>query len=176
MSLSLEAITTAKKRISPFAVATPLLESPSLGEFLKYKGKIFLKLECEQPTGSFKIRGALNKLLQIDPAFDKVAAFSSGNFAQAVAYASSKLNKQALIVMPQNAPKVKKEGTLRYGARIVFCGENHESGPSIVAEYAEKENYLPVHPFDDFQIMAGQGTISIEILEQAPSIKHFFAL
>ena len=120
------------------------------------------------------MRGAFNVLLQ-NPTVEKVVAFSSGNFAQAVAYGASKLNKQATIVMPKNAPRKKIEGTQRYGADIVFCGEKHTEGDILVKELAEKEGRFVLHPYNNYQTIAGQGTIALEILEQLPEISHFFS-
>jgi threonine dehydratase len=165
----------AKKRISSFLLATPLLKSDILQKILGYESPIYLKLESEQPTRSFKVRGALNALLQLDQFIEKVVAFSSGNFAQAVAYGSAKLKKKAMIVMPQNAPRKKIDGTRDLGAEIVFCGERHEDGEIIVKELVEKEGYYPLHPFNSYQTISGQGTIAFEILETQPSIKHFFS-
>lgn len=164
----------ARARISPFLKATPIIKSESLQKILGYKSNIYLKLECEQPTGSFKVRGAFNALLQLPQFVEKVVAFSSGNFAQAVAYASAKLGKKATIVMPQNAPSKKKEGTRNLGGEIVFCSEKHEEGEDIVKELVEKEGYFPLHPFNDYQTISGGGTIALEVLETNPSIRHFF--
>lgn len=165
----------ARDRISNYLQPTRVIQSHALQQILGYKSPIFLKLENEQPTGSFKVRGAFNVMLQLDPAIEKVIAFSSGNFAQAVAFVSSKLNKKATIVMPQNAPLKKIEGTRKYGAKIVFCGENHGDGENIVKELVDAEGYHILHPFNNDQTISGQGTIALEILETNPQIKHFFS-
>lgn len=165
----------ARERISSYLQPTPLIKSDMLQKIFGYKSHIYLKLESEQPTGSFKVRGAFNALLQLDRSIEKVVAFSSGNFAQAVAYGSAKLKKKATIVMPQNAPRKKIDGTRNLGAEIVFCGERHEDGEIIVKELVEKEGYYALHPFNNYQTISGQGTIALEILETNPHIKHFFS-
>lgn len=164
----------AQSRIADYLQPTPLIQSEKLQQALGYSSPIYLKLESEQPTGSFKVRGAFNVLLQ-HAMVNKIVAFSSGNFAQAVAYASTKLNKNATIVMPSNAPRKKIEGTRAYGAHIAFCGEKHEEGELIVKELAEKEGRFVLHPFNSYQTIAGQGTIALEVLEQAPRFNHFFS-
>jgi len=165
----------ARKRISPYLQPTPLIKSDAIQKILGYECSIYLKLESEQPTGSFKVRGAFNALLQLEPSIEKVVAFSSGNFAQAVAYGAAKLNKKATIVMPQNAPRKKIDGTRNLGAEIVFCGEKHEDGEIIVKELVEKKGYFAIHPFNNYQTISGQGSIALEILETNPCIKHFFS-
>lgn len=176
MNMSPKDFIQARERISPFLSPTPLIMSETLQKILGYKDPIYLKLESEQPTGSFKVRGAFNALLQLEPSVEKVVAFSSGNFAQAVAYGSLKLKKKATIVMPQNAPRKKIDGTRDLGAEIVFCsGSLHEDGEILVKELVEKEGYYPLHPFNNYQTIAGQGTIALEILETNPHIKHFFS-
>lgn len=174
MKNALEQISEAKNRISPYLEPTAILRSDKLQEILGYKSPIYLKLESEQPTGSFKVRGAFNVLLQLDGSIEKVVAFSSGNFAQAVAYGATKLQKEVTIVMPKNAPRKKIEGTQNLGANIVFCGERHEDGESIVKELAEQEGFFPLHPFNNYHTIAGQGTIACEILESNPQAAHFF--
>lgn len=164
----------ARERISPYLQPTPMIKSDILQKTLGFESPIYLKLECEQPTGSFKVRGAFNALLQLDQSIEKVVAFSSGNFAQAVAYGSLQLNKKATIVMPQNAPRKKIDGTRNLGAEIVFCGEKHEDGEILVKEL-ENEGFYALHPFNNYQTIAGQGTIALEILETNPHIKHFFS-
>lgn len=174
MEFSFKECARAKKRIAPYLQPTPLVKSESLQKFLGYKGTIYLKLDCEQPTGSFKVRGALNALLSLDPSVKKVVAFSSGNFAQAVAYGASKLKKKATIIMPQNAPHKKIDGTRNLGAEIIFAGEKYEEGEILVKELVDKEGFIPLHPFNRYETMAGQGTIAIEILETNSQMKHFF--
>lgn len=164
----------AKERVSKYLLTSPILRSDKLEKMIGYKFPIYLKLESEQPTGSFKVRGAFNVLLQLPSNIEKVVTFSSGNFAQAVAYGASKLNKKAAIVMPKNAPHKKIEGTQTLGAKILFCEGMHEEGEKIVKELVEQEGYHQLHPFNNYNTIAGQGTAALEILESNPSIKHFF--
>jgi threo-3-hydroxy-L-aspartate ammonia-lyase len=173
--MELKEFREARERIAPYLHPTPLIKSDALQKYLKYESPIFLKLESEQPTGSFKVRGAFNALLQLDPSIDRVVAFSSGNFAQAVAYGAKILKKQATIVMPKNAPRKKIEGTQSLGAEIIFCGDRHEEGQLLVNELVEKEGYFALHPFDNYHTIAGQGTIALEILASNCSFSHFFS-
>lgn len=168
-----EILLQAKERIAPFVKPTPVLESKPLKQLLDYPNSIFLKLDCENPTGSFKVRGAFNIMLQTPKEADKVTAVSSGNFAQAVAYAANKLGKKATIIMPDNAPKIKIEGTRKWGAEIIFIKNRQEEGYKMINELVEK-GYYPLHPFNDYRTMAGQGTLALEVLESNPTIQHFF--
>jgi threonine dehydratase len=175
MNLNLQDFLDAQARISPYLKKTPVLQSETLQKILGYKSPIYLKLESEQPTGSFKVRGAFNALLQLPPSVNKVVARSSGNFAQAVAYGASLLKKQATIVVPQNAPHNKIEGTKNLGASIIFSGNKHEEGEAIVKEFAEKEKAAILHPYNDYRTIAGQGTIALEVLETNPQMQYFFS-
>jgi threonine dehydratase len=172
--MQLQDFLQAKDRISPYLKPTPLFKSEKLQKRLDFKGSIYLKLDCEQPTGSFKVRGAFNVLLQLALEQNKVVAFSSGNFAQAVAYGSKELGKKATIVMPKNAPHKKIEGTKQFGADIVFSGERHEDGDAIVKDLAEKEGFTILHPFNNYHTIAGQGTVALEILAENDRFQHFF--
>ncbi len=162
----------ARERIKPYLAPTPLFKSEKIQQRLGVSYPIYLKLECEQPTGSFKVRGAFNSLLNCDS--DKVVAFSSGNFAQAVAYGAYKLGKKAILVIPSDAPKIKIEGTRKYNADIVFCGLKHEDGFPL-AEKLEEEGHFLLHPFNNLQIVAGQGTLALELLETNPKLSNFFS-
>jgi threonine dehydratase len=175
MSISLEDFFKAQQRISAYLKPTTLLKSNELQQFLGYQGSIYLKLESEQPTGSFKVRGAFNALLQLKPNTQNVVTFSSGNFAQAVAFGASKVGVKATIVMPSRAPRTKIEGTKRLGAEIVFAGDSYEEGDLIVKDLVEKNGYSPLHPFDDYHTIVGQGTIALEVLKTNPSVAHFFS-
>lgn len=175
MKLTPEHFIEAKQRLSPHLKNTPVFRLEGLEKTLKYESPIYLKLETEQPTGSFKVRGAFNVLLQLPPSVDKVVTFSMGNFAQAVAYGAGKLEKKAMIVMPKNAPQTKINGTLKLGAEIIFCGEKYEERESIVKELSTNEGYFPLHPYNNYETMIGQGTLAIEVLESNPYLKHFFS-
>lgn len=103
-----------------------------------------------------------------------VVTRSSGNFAQAVAYAAQKINVKATVVMPQNTPQIKVKGTEKYGAKIQFSENSHEIGDAIAQSLAIKEGYACLHPYNHYQTMAGQGTAALEILQQCPDVHHFF--
>ncbi len=175
-ALNLDTILAAQQRIREYLEPTPLIRCEALEKELQFNGKIFLKLENTQPTGSFKVRGAFNAISQLKQEERErgVITRSSGNFAQAVAFAEQKLHIQATIVMPQNAPQTKIKGTQHYGAHIVFSGNSHEEGDVIVAQLANQKGFVRLHPYNNDQTMAGQGTAALEILQECPQIDHFF--
>jgi threonine dehydratase len=160
-------IQAAAKRIAPYAVRTPLVESPILSALTG--GRVFLKLESLQRTGSFKFRGACNRILMIPPAerAKGVVAFSSGNHAQGVAAAAQLFGIPALIVMPDDAPRAKIEGTRSYGAEVVTYDRVTDDREAIAAKFVNERGATLVKPFDDPGIMAGQGTAGLEIAEDA---------
>jgi threonine dehydratase len=158
-------IDAAAKVIAPYAVRTPLLSSPALNARLG--ANVFLKPELLQRTGSFKFRGAFNKLSSI-PAEKRgagVVAFSSGNHAQGVAAAAQILNIKATIVMPADTPAAKRERTKSYGAEVVLYDRDREDREAIAREIAQKRGATLVPPYDDPLIIAGQGTAGREIAE-----------
>ena len=160
-------VVAAQKRIAPYAVRTPLVESPALSE--RIGGRVFLKLELMQRTGSFKFRGALNRILLI-PENERakgVVAFSFGNHAQGVAAAARLFAMPALIVMPSDAPRPKIDGTQALGAQVVLYDRSHEDREAIAARIREERGATLVKPFDDPAIIAGQGTAGLEIAEDA---------
>ena len=176
MLITLADIRAAHARIAPAAVRTPLIELDL--DRLKPFGikqpaaRIFLKDESAQPIGSFKLRGAYNKIAQLTP--DQlqrgVITYSSGNHAQGVAYSARALGSKAVIVMPSNAPQIKREATAALGAEIVLVG-NASSDRKLKAEELEAAHgYTMVPPYDDPAIIAGQATCGIEILEQCPQV------
>jgi threonine dehydratase len=160
-------IEAAAQRLNGLAIRTPLIESVALSAFTG--GRVFLKIETLQRTGSFKFRGAYNRLVQLTPQQRQhgVVAFSSGNHAQGVACAAALLGMPATIVMPADAPRVKTEATRDYGARIVPYDRRRESREQIAARIAEETGAVIVPSFDDPDIIAGQGTIGLEMVEQA---------
>jgi threonine dehydratase len=160
-------VLAAKKRIALHAVRTPLVESKLLGE--RISGRVFLKLEFLQRTGSFKFRGALNRVSLIPENQRKagVVAFSSGNHAQGVAAAAALFHMPALIVMPSDAPKPKIEGTKALGAEVVLYDRVKEDREAIAGRIREERGATLVKPFDDPMIIVGQGTIGLEIAEDA---------
>jgi threonine dehydratase len=170
--MNITTIEQARERIIPYIKHTKLEYSQSLSQYLETN--VFVKLELFQKTGSFKIRGAFNKLLSLSVEEFKrgVVAVSGGNHAQAVAYASRVLDVNAVILMPESTPRNYVDATLGYGAKV-------ELQPTIAAAFAEIKHYeaegrIFVHPFDDPLVMAGQGTVGMEILEDLPETTDIF--
>lgn len=164
---TIETIRQAARRIAPYAVKTPLLESPFLNE--KLGARILLKAEVLQRTGSFKFRGAYNRISQIDRAAfpGGVVACSSGNHAQGVAEAARLCGLPAVIVMPSDAPAIKTARTRRSGAEVVFYDRHTEDRDAIAREISGARKAAYVAPFDDPEVMSGQGTAGLELAEQA---------
>lgn len=165
--LTLADVQAAAARIAPHAHRTPVLTSRTFDTACG--GAVFFKCENFQRVGAFKFRGAMNTLLQLDPEARAagVITHSSGNHAQAVALASQLLGVPACIVMPRTAPAVKRAATEGYGARVVACEPTLVSREATVAELIERHGYTLVHPYDDWRVIAGQGTAALELLEQA---------
>ncbi len=163
-------IDAAARVVAPFAVRTPLLSSPVLNE--RVGAKVFLKPEMLQRTGSFKFRGAFNRLSAIprDKFSGGVVAFSSGNHAQGVAAAAKILDMRATIVMPEDAPLTKRERTKAYGAEIVLYDRGREDREAIAREIAGKRGATLVPPYDDPFVIAGQGTVGREIAEDMAAL------
>jgi threonine dehydratase len=163
-------IDAAAQVIAPFAVRTRLLSSPVLNE--RVGATVFLKPELLQRTGSFKFRGAFNKLSSIpmDARSGGVVAFSSGNHAQGVAAAAQILHMQATIVMPTDAPVTKRERTKGYGAEVVLYDRDREDREAIARDIAGKRGATVVPPYDDPFVIAGQGTLGREIAEDMATL------
>ncbi len=170
MSVTFADVEAAAARIEGHAVKTPLVESPALNE--RVGGRVLLKLETQQRVGAFKFRGAYNRLVQLDAAQKKagVVAFSSGNHAQGVALAAKLLGMPAMIVMPADAPAIKVAATKGYGAEIRLYDRLTESREAIAAEIADGRGAVVVPAFDDPHIVAGQGTVGLELLAQAKAV------
>lgn len=163
-------IDSAAKRLAGRAVATPLLENEALNAATG--GRIFLKAENLQRTGSFKFRGAFNKLGQI-PEGDRargVVAYSSGNHAQGVAHAARLLGIPATIVMPEDAPAIKVARTRRDGAEVIFYDRYTEDRMAIGERIMSESGAILVPPYDDADVIAGQGTVGLEITAQAAAL------
>ncbi len=169
-SVTAEDIRAAGRTIAGEVMRTPMVAAPRLSEMLGCE--LYLKLENQQYTGSFKDRGALNKLKSLTPEQAKfgVIAMSAGNHAQGVAYHARRLGMRATIVMPEFAPFTKVERTKNLGARVVLTGDTLDASAIAAREIAEKENLTFVHPYDDPKIVAGQGTIGFEMLEDQPEL------
>jgi threonine dehydratase len=163
-------IDAAARVVAPFAVRTPLLSFPVLNA--RVGTRVFLKPEMLQRTGSFKFRGAFNKLSSIpqDRRGGGVVAFSSGNHAQGVAAAAQILNMQATIVMPKDAPLSKRERTRAYGAEVVLYDRDREDREAIAGGIADKRGATLVRPYDDPFVIAGQGTAGREIAEDMAAL------
>jgi threonine dehydratase len=163
-------IDAAARVIAPFAVRTPLLSAPVLNE--RIGTRVFLKPEMLQRTGSFKFRGAFNKVASIPESArgGGVVAFSSGNHAQGVAAAAKILNMQAAIVMPSDAPLSKRERTKAYGAEVVLYDRAREDREAIARDIAGPRRATLVRPYDDPFVIAGQGTVGREIADDMAAL------
>lgn len=164
--MNITTIKEAQKRIQPYIKRTPLEHSETLSKYLGTN--VWVKLELFQKTGSFKVRGAFNKLLSLSAEERKrgVVAISGGNHAQAVAYASSVLDVDAVVLMPESTPQNYVEATKNYGTTV-------DLQPTIGIAFEKIKNYeaegrIFIHPFDDPLVMAGQGTLGLEIMEDLP--------
>src|SRR4051812_36739690 len=167
---SVEAIRAAAARIQGAVERTPFLPSRTLSRLTGCE--LYLKFENLQFTASFKERGALNKLLSLGDAEKKrgVIAMSAGNHAQAVAYHAARLGIPALIVMPKGSPNTKIKNTQVHGARVVLEGESLAEAGAHARELAKRDNLVFVHPYEDPLIIAGQGTVGLEMLESVPEL------
>jgi threo-3-hydroxy-L-aspartate ammonia-lyase len=173
--VSLEEIKAAAARVRAIARLTPLIEVEYPGGLTR-EHPLFLKCENLQPMGAFKQRGAYNMLAQLPP--DHLArgviTYSSGNHGQAVAMAAQRLGAPAVIVMPETAPKVKVEGARAYGAEIVFAGRTSFDRKHKAEAMAVERGLTIVPPFDHEWIIAGQGTVGLEILDQCPNVSTVY--
>jgi len=165
-------VIAAGKRIAGSVLETPLLESPLLNRIAGRR--ILVKAECLQLTGSFKLRGATSAITHLSDQQRKsgVLAFSSGNHAQAVAYAANQMNTEAVIVMPNDAPQIKIENTRQYGAEVILYdrpgGEDREA---IGQRVSEERGLTLIRPYDNKQVIAGQATCGVEIANQVNNAK-----
>jgi threonine dehydratase len=167
--VNLQDIQRAQQLISPYIKTTPLVESRFLSEHCN--GKIYLKLENQQYTSSFKMRGVINKLLHLTDAqkAQGIITASAGNHGQAVALGAQKLGFKAKIVVPTPTPKVKIEGIKQYGAELLLFGETYTEAERKAKELSKSEGRLYISPYNDEQIIAGHGTIGLEILKELPN-------
>jgi threonine dehydratase len=171
--VTLDAIRAAALRIASVAMKTPLVRAA----FPRASGhgtgrEIWLKAESLQPIGAFKIRGAANKILQLtaEQISRGVITYSSGNHAQGVAYAAREVGAKAVIVMPSNAPAIKRAATLALGAEVVDVGLASSERLAVAEELVQKHGYVVIPPYDDEQIITGQGTCGLEIIEELPDV------
>lgn len=166
--LKLEDFKAAKQRVDEVILETHLIHSEPFS--MECGNDVYIKPENLQKTGAFKIRGAYNKIVKLDEESKRkgLIASSAGNHAQGVAYAANKLGVRATIVMPSHTPLIKVEATKAHGANVVLAGEVYDDAYAKAVELQKSEGYTFVHPFDDEDVMEGQGTIALEILEELP--------
>lgn len=160
----------ARKRIKEWALRTPMIESRYLEGLTG--GEVWLKLENQQITGSFKIRGAVNKIHSLSEEERRrgVVTASSGNHAQGLGYAAQKLGIDATVIVPRNTPRVKREAIRRYGINLIVEGEEYMDSEIIAREMEAEEGKVFVSPYNDLELIAGQGTVGLEILEEKPGL------
>jgi threonine dehydratase len=169
--LSLSDIREAQKALKPYITCTPLVHSVYLSRLSC--GQVFLKLENQQITNSFKVRGAFYKLLNLTRKEERMGIItaSAGNHGQAVAYAAQKLGLPAKIVVPTNPPHVKVEGIRKWGADLVLFGDCYDEAEAKAKELARKDGCAYVSPYDDELIIAGHGTVGLEIVETMSNVE-----
>jgi threonine dehydratase len=172
--VTLSEIQAAQARLRGVTVRTPLIQFPLCDADPR---RLFLKAENQQPIGAFKLRGAYNKIASLSAEDRKrgVITYSSGNHAQGVAYAARALGAKAVIVMPENAPSIKREATKALGAEIVFVGPGSMERQMKAEELAAQSGYIMVPPYNDEHIIAGKGTMGLEILEDLPEVEMVLA-
>lgn len=175
MAISLEDVRIAAQRIQPHVHRTPVLTNRSLNE--KVNAQVFLKCENLQKVGAFKFRGASNAVFSLsdEEAARGVCTHSSGNHAQALALAARRRGIPAYIVMPENAPSVKKMAVAGYGGQITFCAPTLEAREATLKRIYEKTGANVVHPYNDERVIAGQGTAALELLEDVPELDAVIA-
>ncbi|MCR5137694.1 MAG: threonine/serine dehydratase [Oscillospiraceae bacterium] len=168
MSLTVREIKAARDRIAPYIVRTPLLRMNNLDQFLGCE--VYVKAECMQTTGSFKLRGAMNRILSLseEELQRGIVAASSGNHGKAVAYACKKLGTKATIILPNTVAEIKENTIRQWGAEIVKCEVSERL--EVAEKLCQERNAVLVPPFNDEAIMAGQGTAGLEIMEQCPEL------
>jgi len=168
--LNLEKIYEAKERIKDIVVDTPFSYAPYLSDMVD--SEIYLKKENLQVTGAFKIRGAYNKIASLtdEQRACGVVAASAGNHAQGVALSASKFDIKAVIIMPESTPLTKINGVKHFGAEVILHGKNYDEAYSFALEYGKKNALTFVHPFEDEEVIAGQGTVALEILDKCETL------
>lgn len=175
MSPTLADIQQAAQRIKPYIYRTPVLTNESLNE--RVDAQVYLKCENFQKVGAFKFRGACNAVFSLsdEEATHGVSTHSSGNHAQALALAAKLRGISAYIVMPKNAPKVKKEAVAGYGGQITFCEPTLEARESTLSSISQETGSTVIHPYDNERVIAGQGTAALELLEDIPDLDVILA-
>lgn len=158
----------ARERLGTIITKTKIIHSDVFST--ETGNDVYIKPENLQRTGSFKIRGAYNKMAKLtdEEKLKGVIASSAGNHAQGVALAAQKLGIKSVIVMPKYTPLIKVEATRQYGSEVVLTGEGYDDSYAVALELQKKEGYTFVHPFDDKDVIEGQGSIALEVLEEIP--------
>jgi len=166
--VSLEELRAAQQRLCGIAAHTPLVPMGAAA-----RGELWIKAESLQPIGSFKLRGAYNKVAQIavEDRGRGVITYSSGNHGQGVAYAARAVGARAVVVMPSDAPEIKRQAVAALGAEIVFVGPSGSERKAKAEELAAARGYVMIPPYDDREIVAGQGSCGLEIVEQMPEVE-----
>jgi len=175
MTVTLQDIQAAAKRIRPYAHRTPVLTNESLDQ--RVGAQVYLKCENMQKVGAFKFRGACNAVYSLsdEEAVHGVVTHSSGNHAQALALAAKLRGIPAYIVMPDNAPQVKKDAVAGYGGQITFCEPTLEARESTMERIRLETGATVVHPYDNERVIAGQGTAALELLDEVPDLDVIIA-
>jgi threonine dehydratase len=173
ISITLSDVKEARRKIQDHVNLSPC--NLSFGLSAQLGCKLYLKMENLQRTGAYKDRGAMNAVLSLDDAHKKagVIAASAGNHAQGLAFAAKRNNIHATIVMPESAPLAKLRGTEQYGAEVVLHGDGYDEAFQRATELQEEKGYTFIHAFDDPRVMAGQGTVGLELLERNPYLEVF---
>lgn len=168
----LEQLKIAKENLKPVLLPTDLIYSQGFSE--EFENEVYLKPENLQRTGSFKLRGAYNKIINLttEEKNNGLICSSAGNHAQGVAFAAKALGVHATIVMPKTTPLIKVEATRAYGAEVVLYGDVYDDAYKEACRLSDEMNYSFIHPFDDLDIIYGQGTIGLEILEDLPDVDY----
>ncbi len=168
--LDLEKIYKARERIKDVVVDTPFSYAPHLSDIAECE--VYLKKENLQVTGAFKIRGAYNKIASLSDAYRAcgVVAASAGNHAQGVALSASKFGIKAVIIMPESTPLTKVNGVKHFGAEVILAGANYDEAYAYAIEYGESNSLTFVHPFEDEEVMAGQATVALDILDKCEEL------
>ena len=172
MEITKQHIEEAHERIKPFIHKTPVLTSKTINNISG--AEIFFKCENLQKIGAFKIRGGMNSVLSLpeEKRQKGIATHSSGNHAQAIAYAAREVGVKAFIVMPDNSPKVKIDAVKGYGAEIFLCEPNQQAREKTLQEVVEKTGAEFIHPYNDYRVITGQATCAKELIEEIPSLDY----
>lgn len=175
MSITKEHIEQANERIKPFIHKTPVLTCNTINELAG--AELFFKCENFQKIGAFKIRGGMNAVLTLpkEKAANGIATHSSGNHAQAIAYAARQVGTKAYIVMPNNSPSVKVNAVKGYGAEVTFCEPNQQAREETLQAIVDRTGAEFIHPYNDERVITGQATCAKELIEEIPSLDFILA-